>query len=43
MQIDHTNGDRRDNRRENLRHLCPNRHAPTETWWHRKGRVPLAG
>ncbi|WP_327315365.1 HNH endonuclease [Streptomyces sp. NBC_01235] len=43
LQIDHVNGEWRDNRRENLRHLCPNCHAPTETWCRQKERAPLAG
>ncbi|MEU6376935.1 HNH endonuclease [Streptomyces sp. NPDC046909] len=41
LQIDHVNGDWRDNRRENLRYLCPNCHALTETWCRQKARPPL--
>jgi len=41
LQIDHVNGDWRDNRRENLRYLCPNCHAVTETWYRQKGKAPL--
>ncbi|WP_244330287.1 HNH endonuclease [Streptomyces prasinus] len=43
LQIDHVNGDWRDNRRGNLRYLCPNCHALTETWCRQKGRTPLTG
>ncbi|MEU6402136.1 HNH endonuclease signature motif containing protein [Streptomyces sp. NPDC046985] len=32
LEIDHVNGDWRDDRRENLRLLCPNCHAVTSTW-----------
>ncbi|SCK54699.1 HNH endonuclease [Streptomyces sp. WMMB 714] len=38
LQIDHINGEWRDNRRENLRYLCPNCHAITETWCGRNRR-----
>ena len=36
MQLDHVNGDRRDNRQENLRLLCPNCHSQTDTFCGRK-------
>ncbi|MBS3941002.1 MAG: HNH endonuclease [Actinobacteria bacterium] len=32
LELDHVNGDRRDNRLENLRLLCPNCHALTPTY-----------
>jgi hypothetical protein len=36
LELDHINGDRRDNRIENLRILCPNCHSVTETWCTKK-------
>lgn len=32
LEVDHVSGDWRDDRRENLRLLCPNCHATTDTW-----------
>jgi Zn finger protein HypA/HybF involved in hydrogenase expression len=32
FQVDHINGDRRDNRHENLKIMCPNCHSQTSTF-----------
>ncbi|MFJ4475282.1 HNH endonuclease [Streptomyces xanthochromogenes] len=37
LEIDHVNGDRLDNRRENLRYLCPSCHSQTGTFSNRRG------
>lgn len=41
LHVDHENGDRRDNRLENLRFLCPNCHQQTDTWGNKARVVEL--
>ncbi|MFP3992150.1 HNH endonuclease [Streptomyces sp. E11-3] len=44
LEIDHINGDRLDNRRENLRYLCPSCHSQTRTFGKRsRHKDPLPG
>ncbi|MFE6779367.1 HNH endonuclease [Streptomyces sp. NPDC057702] len=42
LHIDHVSGDWRDNRPENLRYLCPNCHATTDTWCRNRRGAPDA-
>jgi 5-methylcytosine-specific restriction endonuclease McrA len=42
MALHHINGDRLDNRLENLELLCPNCHSQTETFAGRNGRRPTS-
>ncbi|MYU37186.1 HNH endonuclease [Streptomyces sp. SID8358] len=39
LEIDHVNGDRLDNRRENLQYLCPSCHSQTETFAGQRSRT----
>jgi 5-methylcytosine-specific restriction endonuclease McrA len=43
LALHHVNGDRHDNRLENLALLCPNCHSQTDTWGGRNGRSRVAG
>jgi 5-methylcytosine-specific restriction endonuclease McrA len=36
LEVEHINGDKNDNRRENLKLLCPNCHSQTSTWRRKK-------
>jgi len=36
LQLDHINGNNKDNRLENLRIVCPNCHTQTKTWGNKK-------
>ncbi|MGW3284455.1 HNH endonuclease signature motif containing protein [Streptomyces sp. NPDC001002] len=39
LEVDHINGDRLDNRKENLRYLCPSCHSQTRTFSNRSPRT----
>lgn len=41
IEIDHVDGDKKNNNRDNLRGLCPNCHSQTSTW--RKKKSALVG
>ena len=41
LELDHVNGDNTDNRIENLRYLCPNCHASTDTYRGRNKRLKM--
>jgi 5-methylcytosine-specific restriction endonuclease McrA len=38
LQVDHADGDRKNNRLDNLRLLCPNCHSQTPTWSRKKSK-----
>lgn len=39
LDVDHISGDWRDNRKENLRFICPNCHSQTNTWKNKTRKV----
>ena len=42
LELEHENGDRYDNQKQNLKLLCPNCHSYTPTWRRRKKISPVA-